>query len=147
MYRLIEIVKNASNGHESQSITDFENEVSATGEFEFKSGQAAKSSAYIAYCYVLLNSAGEVVDNLFGSTSPEVSICPRLLDVVFSGSNETENLSKYYTMADATANYHSKLGTAMKDSAKNGIMLCLIDEKGNPRDKINWVRPVEPSNE
>ena len=46
-------------------------------------------------------------------------------------------------MVDATANYHSKLGNAMKDSTKNGIMLCLIDEKGNPREKINWVRPIE----
>lgn len=147
MYRLIEILKNASNGSEVQGIYPYDNETDAIGEYEFKSGQSAKVADYIAYCYVLIDSAGEIVQSIFGSASPEVSICPRLLDVVFSGGEETESLTKYYTMNTATANFHSKLGTAMKDATKDGIMLCLIDEKGSPRDKINWVRPVKPSNE
>jgi len=147
MYRVIEILKNASNGNEVHGVYRYDNETDAKGNYEFKSGQSAKVADYIAYCYVLIDNAGEVVEHIFGSASPEVSINPRLLDVVFSGGEETENLAKYYTMNLATANFHSKLGAAMNDATKDGIMLCLIDEKGNPRDKINWVRPVEASNE
>lgn len=147
-YKLLEIVKLSSNGNESQSIVSFEDETAAIGEVEFKSGQAAKSAAYIAYCYILIDiTTARIVKQLFGSTSPEITINPRLYSNLTPSGEGTETLSKYYTMTDATANYHSKLGSTMKDDTKDSIVLCLIDEKGNLKEKTKWERPVDITND
>lgn len=60
--------------------------------------------------------------------------------------SEAADMSKYDTVYNVTANYHSKLGSAKKNSAVKAEMLRGIDGKGNQVEYTYWVRPaITPS--
>lgn len=149
MFRLVEIVKAASDGKESQACYPFNFEVDCKGEYETKLGQAMKSDLYSAFCYIFIDSDGDILGSAFYASSDEEVISPRLLEVRFVGDGEereVQNLSKYSTMREAEANYHSKFGSDIKNSEVDGVMLCIIGERGEVSNLTYWVRPLEESN-
>lgn len=160
MFRLIEITR--ISDAESQATLDFESEVEASGELHSKLGSAMKTETYQAELLLLLNNIGEIVES--GShfktyeveeeietdggetetttTEVEYELSPRLIEIKVT-DREVANVSKYNTTFDVTANYHSKLGSAKKNSAVKAEMLRGIDGKGNQVEYTYWVRPIE----
>lgn len=148
MFRLVEIVKAALDGKESQAYYEFNSEVDCKGEYEFKLGQAMKSDAYSTFCYFSINNEGDILDKFSYLSNPDDNILPRLFEIKFTEGNNSEgdaNISKYETLREAQGNFHSKLGSAIKNNSVNKEILCIINEKGLFSDLICWVRPREES--
>lgn len=141
MAYLVELTKAASEDKkEAQGIYTFDTDLDAKGEYEFKLGQAMKSEAYSAFCYVLISNNGAVAESKFDATEDEL-ISPRLISVTRAGDTEATDIAKYSTFREVQANFHSKYGATIKDATKTGILLLEINENGSPCDRINWVRP------
>lgn len=108
MYRLIGI--NKKNDTDSQSIYEYETLEEVRAEYETKLGASMKTND--AGFYVILDDiASIIISEKFGETE----ITPRLIDIKTEADGSvTANAAKYDTAELVKANYHSKLGSAMK---------------------------------
>ena len=140
MFRLIQIVKNTSDEKEVQSTYEYEDEIEAKGEYETKLGNAMKSSLYSAVLMILLNNEGDIVDQC---KVGDHEFQPRLFEVKVT-DEEVANLAKYESVAEVSANFHSKWGAAIKNNNVKAEMLRGFDENGGTIEFTYWVRPLSP---
>lgn len=136
MYRLIEIVKQGET--ESTAIYPFEDYTSAKGEFETRVGADMRSNAYSAFTLMVIDGIGKVLDVKHEGDG----LAPRLLEVKVTDVEEP-NMSKYDSTYLVEVNFHSKLGSAIKNSEVRAEMLRGIDEFGGEIVYEYWVRPIE----
>lgn len=136
MIRLIEIVKQGET--ESQAIYPFEDYTSAKGEFETRVGANMRSDAYSAFTLMVIDDIGKVLDVKHEGDG----LTPRLLEVKITDVEEA-NMSRYDSTYLVEANFHSKLGSAIKNSEVRAEMLRGIDGYGGEVIYEYWVRPIE----
>lgn len=138
MYRLLEISK--ANDKESQAIYPFEDFTAMEAEYESKLGANMKSDSIQAELLIMLDgSLGTIKAAKVGDSE----IQPRLIEVKTTDS-EVADIMKYDTTQLVSANFHSKLGAAMKNEAVIIEVLKGIDGNGNEIEHRAWIRPVEP---
>lgn len=138
MFRLIEIVRNASDEKESQSTYEYESEITAKGDYETKLGADMKSDLYTDVLLMFLDNEGDVIDKAFVGETP---FQPRLYEVIVT-NEEVANMSKYDNDNLVIANFHSKWGSAIKNSNVRAEMLRGFDGTGNTLAFTYWVRPT-----
>ena len=156
MFRLIQVVKNTSDEKEVQSTYEYEDGIEAKGEYETKLGNAMKSDLYSAVLMILLDNEGDIVDKCKydkpvdptpseeGEEPQEdvkYSFQPRLFEVKVA-DEEVATLAKYESVAEVSANFHSKLGAAIKNSKVKAEMLRGFDGNGGTIEFTYWVRPI-----
>lgn len=158
MFRLIQIVKNTSDEKEVQSTYEYEDGIEAKGEYETKLGNAMKSDLYSAVLMILLDNEGDVVDKCKYDkpVEPEPSeeqeedqpkedvkymFAPRLFEVKVT-NEEVATLAKYDTVAEVSANFHTKWGAAIKNNNVRAEMLRGFDGNGGQIEFTYWVRPT-----
>ncbi len=142
MYRLLEI--NKANDKESQSIYPFDDFTDMKAEFETKLGTWMKSENVQAELLVMLDGSLNTIE--VGRVG-EAELSPRLIEVK---TTETEDvtISKYDSNYLVSANFHSKLGAAMKNNAVTVEILKGINGNGVELEHMSWIRPVkEPESE
>lgn len=138
MFRLIQIVKNTSDEKEVQSTYEYEDGIEAKGEYETKLGNAMKSDLYTAVLMILLDNEGDIVDQC--KVGDHV-FQPRLFEVKVT-NEEVATLAKYDTVAEVSANFHSKWGAAIKNNNVIAEMLRGFDGNGGTIEFTYWVRPL-----
>ena len=154
MFRLIQIVKNTSDEKEVQSIYEYEDGIEAKGEYETKLGNNMKSDLYTAVLMILLDNDGDIVDKCKYDKPVEptpseegeepqadvkYSFLPRLFEVKVT-NEEVATLAKYDSVAEVSANFHSKWGAAIKNNKVRAEMLRGFDGEGNSIEFTYWVR-------
>ena len=142
MYRLIGI--NKKNDTDSQSIYEYETLEEARAEYETKLGASMKTND--AGFYVILDDIGAIIiSEKFG----EEDITPRLVDIQTLPDEVKANVAKYDTAELVKANYHSKLGSAMKKPDEvRFIVLRGFNGKGESIIYGTHTNPVpQPENE
>lgn len=138
MFRLIQIVKNTSDEKEVQSTYEYEDGIEAKGEYETKLGNAMKSDLYSAVLMILLDNEGDIVD--LCKVGDHI-FQPRLYEVKVT-NEEVATLSKYESVAEVSANFHSKWGAAIKNNNVKAEMLRGFDGDGMLIEFTYWVRPT-----
>lgn len=138
MFRLIQIVKNTSDEKEVQSTYDYEDGIEAKGEYETKLGNNMKSDLYTAVLMILLDNEGDIVDQC---KVGDHEFQPRLFEVKVT-NEEVATLAKYETVAEVSANFHSKWGSAIKNNQVKAEMLRGFDGNGGTIEFTYWVRPI-----
>ena len=137
MYRLLEI--NKTNDKESQSIYPFDDFTDMEAEFETKLGAWMKNESVQAELLIMLDGSLNTIE---AGRVGEDELSPRLIEVK---TTETEDVtvSKYDSNYLISANFHSKLGAAMKNEAVTVEILKGVDGNGAELEHRSWIRPVE----
>ena len=137
MYRLLEI--NKINDKESQSIYPFDDFTAMEAEYETKLGAWMKNESVQAELLVMLDGS---LETLGMAKIGDAELSPRLIEVK---TTETEDVtvSKYDSNYLVSANFHSKLGAAMKNEAVTVEVLKGVDGNGAELEHRSWIRPVE----
>jgi hypothetical protein len=141
MYRLLEI--NKTNDKESQSIYPFEDLTSMEAEYETKLGAWMKNESVQAELLVMLDGSLNTIEA--GRVGGD-ELSPRLIEVKTTETEEV-TVSKYDSNYLVSANFHSKLGAAMKNEAVTVEVLKGIDGNGTELEHRSWIRPVEAPEE
>lgn len=137
MYRLLELTK--INGSESQAIYPFESSDAMEAEYETKAGALMKSENVEAALLIMLNG---ILDTISIIKIGEDTLSPRLIEVKTPIEGEEEvNVSKYDTEKLVSANYHSKLGSAMKNVSLKSENLKGINGNGDTIEFRYWINP------
>ena len=141
MYRIIEI--NKKGDAETQSIYPYEKLEEARAEYETKLGSAMKTND-AGFCVILDDILAIIISEKYG----EDEITPRLVDVKTTSEGEfVPNVAKYDTVELVKANYHSKLGSAMKNKdTVRSIVLRGFNGKGESIIYGQYTNP-EPTPE
>lgn len=137
MYRLLEI--NKTNDKESQSIYPFDDLTAMEAEYETKLGAWMKNESVQAELLVMLDGSLNTIE--VGRVG-EAELSPRLIEVKTTDTEEV-TVSKYDSNYLVSANFHSKLGSAMKNEAVTVEILKGIDGNGAELEHRSWIRPVE----
>lgn len=133
MYRLIELIK--QDEKESQAIYPFNTYTEAKGEYESKAGANMKSDAYSTFTLMVLDNEGHVCDVKHEGEE----LTPRLIEVKTTDTEEND-IMKYATTELVEANFHSKWGSAIKNTSVSAEMLRGIDGLGGEVCSTYWVR-------
>lgn len=133
MYRLIELIK--QDEKESQAIYPFNTYIEAKGEYESKAGANMKSDVYSAFTLMVLDNEGKVCDVKHEGEE----LTPRLIEVKTTDTEETD-IMKCATTELVEANFHSKWGSAIKNTSVSAEMLRGIDGLGGEVCSTYWVR-------
>lgn len=143
MYRLYEVTKTTEK--ETQRIIEYQSLTGAIADYEVNLGNALKADEP-AHLFLLLDNIGKVVstkDKTYFDFLGEEEISPRLIDTLKTGTGEEyeekANMAKYDELIDVHANYHLKLGRAMKNVDTREIWLYGMDKKGNRIEYGQWV--------
>lgn len=136
MYRLIEI---SYTDKESQAIYPFETKDALEGEYETKLGTNMENS--IDSILIGLDNIGIV---LFSAKVGEHEFAPRLYDAKYT-DEEVVDLTKYDTKEIASARFHKKKGSAIKNDACRQAVLVAFDGNGSVFESCHWVRTTEPT--
>lgn len=139
MYRLLEI--NKANDKESQSIYPFDDFTVMVAEYETKLGAWMKNESVQAELLVMLDGSLNTIE--VGRVG-EAELSPRLIEVKTTETEEA-TVSKYDSNYLVSANFHSKLGSAMKNNAVIVEILKGVDGNGVELEHRSWIRPVKES--
>ena len=137
MYRLLEITK--QNDKETQGIYPFEDFTAMEAEYETKLGAWMKNEDVQAELLIMLDGSLNTMG--IGKVGND-ELSPRLIEVKTTDI-EVVDVAKYDTTYLVSANFHSKLGAAMKNEAVTVEVLKGIDGNGNEVEHRSWIRPVE----
>jgi len=140
MFRIIQVVKNTSDEKEVQSTYEYNDEITAKGEYETKLGNNMKSDAYSDVLMIFLDNEGDILDS---AKIGDHEFQPRLFEVKVT-DEEVASLAKYDTKDLVVANFHSKWGAAIKNDAVKAEMLRGFDGNGGTLAFTYWVRPLSP---
>jgi hypothetical protein len=141
MYRLLEI--NKTDDKESQSIYPFDDFTAMEAEYETKLGAWMKNESVQAELLVMLDGSLNTIE--VGRVG-EAELSPRLIEVKTTETEEV-TVSKYDSNYLVSANFHSKLGAAMKNEVVTVEILKGVDGNGAELEHRSWIRPVEPTPE
>ena len=136
MYRLFEV--NKINDKESQSIYSFDDFTAMEAEYETKLGAWMKNNDLQGELLIML---GGSLETLGMARIGDAELSPRLIEVKTT-NEENETVSKYDTTRIVSANFHSKLGSAMKNEEVKIEVLKGIDGNGNQIEYRSWIRPI-----
>lgn len=137
MYRLIELTY--SDNKEEQAIYPFKTNDALEGEYESKLGTNMESN--IDCILIGLDNIGTV---LFSAKVGEHEFSPRLYEAKYT-TDEAIDLAKYDTVELASARFHKKKGTAIKDNTCKQKVLVAFDGNGSVFESCHWVRTIEPT--
>lgn len=109
-------------------------------DFETKLGQAMKAEAYKGEILIAFDHTGKIYATGKDIKDEEITFSPRLIWVQSTAEGEGEpNQSKKSSVKEATADYHIKKGSAMKNTNVKGILNLVFDGNGVVV-KDYWVR-------
>lgn len=149
MYRLIQVV--IEDTTQSQSMYEYDTETELMADFHAKYGSQVTKPYYKAMLLVALDGSLKTIDKCYyvgtttdetGETTEIASLNPRLVEVKTT-TEEVGNLSSYDTEELVIGNFHSKLGSAMKNENVKLEVLKGIDGKGNEIIYESWIREAE----
>lgn len=137
MYRLLEITK--QNDKETQGIYPFDDFTSMEAEYESKLGAWMKNDSVQAELLIMLDGS---LNTIGIDKVGDAELSPRLIEVKTTDT-EAVDVAKYDTTYLVSANFHSKLGAAMKNDAVTVEVLKGIDGSGAEIEHRSWIRTVE----
>lgn len=135
MYRLIEL--SYTNDKESQALYPFETKDALEGEFEDKLGTNMLGN--IDCILIGVDNIGTV---LFSAKTGTHEFAPRLYEAKYT-TEEVVDLSKQDTVETASARFHKKKGSAIKNADCKQEVLVAFDGNANVFEYCHWVRTAE----
>ena len=140
MYRLLEVTKTKDNQKEQPALYPFENFTDMEASYESKIGAWMKSDVVEGELLIMLDGS---LNTMSLKKIGEYVFKPRLIEVKTTSGEETQDSTPYDSNYLVSANFHSKLGAAMKNEAVTVEVLKGIDGNGAELEHRSWIRPVE----
>lgn len=144
MFKLYEFYRKKGETAEQKTYNPFELQGDAEAFFDTKLSNALKATDEVFHFLLILDDVGSVVAQEFVG---EGYMNPKLLSFKWDNGVEKLENTSYDVASDVKAEYYAKLGTAMRNTNIQGIMLRGVGARGEEIIFTYWVRPIEPEPE